>query len=780
MKLLIEEYQYDAKDVVDVLDGLFTLQDVDNKISVNYVGYYYNPKIKDCVFVLPKVLLDEPKKRDENDRGKVFGKYDPTSLINLDENEREEDEEKRLKPHERKFLYEFAVWIHRAIVVYNESHKDNGIVLRKEIESDGNGAKRKSNTLLDVILALIRFNKENRSFFTFILKNLHSGFNKINWGKTISGTTAVVQNEEPIYLNPVNKKRQINFEEELIVIFFSILNYVAERFGFRTEIPFGFKLITGNQFERYINGFGTRRLRQIKYKYYSDIAVRLWDLCYAFFDKAYQIKMSTSQNEYLLVKSFHIVFEAIIEELIGDNDVPAGLKEQEDGKLVDHFYTYKGLISNRQEENDVYYIGDSKYYKIGSDPGKESVYKQYTYARNVIQWNLNLFLPKDKDMTEEQLAALREDKGRFGKIKLRDEVTEGYNVIPNFFVSANIDPDTLSYKDKTEEHKKQPPISRHFTNRLYDRDTLLLSHYDVNFLFVLSLYARNNAGAKESYKVTVREKFRESIQIILNNHFKFFAMQAHPDVDSEEYFKTHFKDVVGKTFSPYRNDNIYSLALDMTDPESQQLLDKLREDFYVVDCPLGTEPSGEIIKEIEKQGDVVREKVYDGSFLTCVVRKNEEGEDEDEKLVRLHELFLNHQAEGTTYVMLNMPNGDLSEIKYLLPIVHNEVDGYYDIKDIRFGQRTKKIVKEGITIPIPAPTLRIRIGEYHPFTRTYTNGIVPRMSNQIWTPQYLKEHIFDKANTYSSDDADNAPILAEEPYSLYGYQEPDEYDYIED
>lgn len=31
MKLLIEEYQYDVADVTDVLDGLFTLQDVEQK-----------------------------------------------------------------------------------------------------------------------------------------------------------------------------------------------------------------------------------------------------------------------------------------------------------------------------------------------------------------------------------------------------------------------------------------------------------------------------------------------------------------------------------------------------------------------------------------------------------------------------------------------------------------------------------------------------------------------------------------------------------------------------
>lgn len=752
MKLLIEEYQYNAKDVVDVLEGLFTLQDVDNKISVSYVGYYYNPseKVRDCVFVLPKVLIDE--------HGLVFGKYDPAKLIHLDR------DEVKLEPHEKKFLYEFAVWIHRAIVVYNTANENNGIVLRRVIESDGNGAKKKSNTLLDVILALIRFNKENRSFFTFILKNIHSGFNKINWGKTISSTAAVVQGEEPIYLNPVNKKRQVNFDEELIVIFFSILNYVAERFGFRTEIPFGFKLITGNQFERYINGFGMRRLRQIKYKYYSDIAVRLWDLCYAFFDKTYQIKMSTSQSEYLLVKSFHIVFEAIIDELIGDKDVPKGLQEQEDGKLVDHFYTYKGLVSNREEENDVYYIGDSKYYKIGSDPKGEAVYKQYTYARNVIQWNLNLFLDeKSKDS----------EKDRYKNIRLRDDITEGYNVIPNFFVSANINPATLSYEDKTEEHKKQPPVSRHFNNRLYDRDTLIISHYDVNFLYVLSLYARNNAGAKEAYRSSVREKFRKSIQDILNKSFKFYAMEAHADVDSVKYLKEHFKDVVGKVFSPYQNDNIYSLALDMSYPESQELIDKLKEDFYVAECKLGDEPSSVIQRAREQFGGAVRKVVFDGCFLTCLVRKNETAEDD----TRLFDLFSTHQAEGKTYVMLNMPSGNISEIRYLLPIVANGIDGYYEIEDVRFGQRTKNFEQDGVSIPVTMSTLKIRIGKYHPFGRTYTQGIVPRMSNQIWTPRYFKEHILDKDSVYFSE-AQTA-VLVQEPEAVYGHVESEEQDYIE-
>lgn len=693
MRLLIEEHQYNVTpEVLDALDGLFTLQDVEGKISVSYVGYYYNPKIRDVVFILPKVII--------NDAGLAFGKYDSAKIINLDEAEIEE--------RELKFLYEFAVWVHRAIVVFNDSHQDNTIVHRRQIEEAGNGgAKKKSNTLLDVILALIRFSKENKSFFTFVLKNIHSGFNKINWGRTISGTTAVVQGESPVYLNPVNKKRQINFDEELIVIFFSILHYVSDRFGFRAEIPFGFKLIKGAQFDRYISGYGRRRLRQIKYKYFSDVAVRLWDLCYAFFDKAYQIKVNASQSEYLLVKSFNIVFEAIIDELISDKDIPAGLKEQADGKLVDHFYTYEGLLIDRQENNDVYYIGDSKYYKLGHEPGKESVYKQYTYARNVIQWNLNLFLNPHKN---------REDWEKYSKIQLRDEQTEGYNVIPNFFISADINPETLDYNDRTVEHPHQPPVCRQFENRLYDRDTLIVSHYDVNFLFIIALYARNNPGAKAAWKAGVRDKFRAAIQRLLEDRFKFYALAAHPDVDAAAYFQANFQQTLGKTYRPFENGEVYSLALDK-DPkfaeENAALIEALRQNFYVVDCPLGEDPSGRLSTERVAVGDVESPAASRGKFLFGIVNKNRKAKDGRLEITKEYMAFANREA--TEFVMRNMPGGDITEVKYFVPMFDGGIAGYYAVNGISFGLRKQEVTADnGETVTVPMPCLNIRLSEYSP------------------------------------------------------------------
>lgn len=730
MKLLIEENQYNVADVADVLDGLFTLQDIEQKISVSYVGYFYNPKVRDVVFILPKVLIDE--------KGKVFGKYEPKDLINLDEAEIDE--------RERKFLYEFSVWIHRAIVVYKQSHEKNDIVLHRQIESAGKGGKKKTgNTLLDIILALIRFNRENRQFFTFILKNIHSGFNKINWGKTIARTTAIVQEELPTYLRPVNKKRQVNFDEELLVIFFSILQYVSDTYGFKSEINFGFKLITGAKFRRYLDGYGRTRLRQIKYKYFSDTAVKLWDLCYAFFDKSYKIKMTISPEEYLLVKSFHIVFEAMIDELIGDKNIPAGLQKQDDGKLVDHFYTYPGLLIDEKADNDIYYIGDSKYYKLSNEPGKESIYKQRTYVRNVIQWNLDIWERGNADRGN-----------RFERIQLRDDVTEGYNVIPNFFISARID-NELSYQDCTEPHPTQPPISRHFNNRLYDRDTLLLSHYDVNFLFILSLYARNNAASKAAWRESVRTKFREAVQGMLRKNFEFYALQAHPDVDASAYFKAHFQDTLGKTFRPYENQGIFSLALDKAYPEeNNHLLSTLGENFYVVPIELGENPSDRLATEQDVKGSI-ESSAGMGKFLFGIVNKTRTAKDGRQEISPEYETFFNHEA--TTYVMRNMPGGDIMSARYFVPMYDGGISGYYEIKGITFGSRkeivTRKetyeveklvngkmtIIKKTRKVPVldesgnvvftPMPCLNIKLGKYNPLGDHVTE--VPKFRN--WNGQ---------------------------------------------
>ena len=595
MRILIEEYQYSVtddkrrNDLKVILQELGGFENLERKVCVNCVGYYYSTQLKDCVFILPKVLLSVTKDKGEL----VFGEHRPEDIINIDSNSLLTEQQKR-------FIYEFAVWIYRAIDVYRTKNSKSQIIYYRHIAKVGNGRRRMSNTFLDVLLSLIQFNKDNQNFFFFTLRNQHSGLNKINWTKTISRSKAFINDDGcPVYMNPVNKKRCINFDEELLVIFFSILNYINDTYGFAAEININFPLIPKYQFENMMKGMGKIRLCQIKYKYFSDKALQLWELCYAFFDRAHKVSMSPEIQDYLLAKNFNIVFEDIIDELIGDHNIPAGLKEQDDGKLVDHMYTYKGLTTY-EEDKPIYYIGDSKYYKRGTNIGKESVYKQFTYARNVIQWNLNLFMNDDTDDS-----ILQYDKKNFGNVpKLRDDVTEGYNVIPNFFISAKLD-DNLSYQDRIEITDKQ---NTHFTNsqfknRLFDRDTLLVCHYDVNFLYVVSLYARNNNLQKQTWKNKVRKMFREEIQKMLSNQYNFYAMQVHPNEDARKYLQEHFQQTLGKVFTPFNNSQIFSLALDKTDPEgnNNELLAELRKHFFIIENSIGNSPEGTIAEVVEKE-----------------------------------------------------------------------------------------------------------------------------------------------------------------------------------
>lgn len=618
MRILIEEYQYDYEDVYDVLRGLGVLQDVEGKVSLSYVGYYFNddPDVNDCVFILPKVLLEG-----EFGKEKVFGHFEPRDLIKAEDC-------KDLTTEEHAFIYNLSVWIYRAITVFRDHEFDrmedgkrqSSIVLYKRAPMMGHTRKRKANTFLDVLLTLQEWNKRNESFVMFIVKNLHSGHNKINWMRTISRSQAVIQEsiggtcrQDVSYLNPINKKRQINFDEELLVIYYSILQHMHDKYGFPVSINVNFPLIRGDKFKRYIGGYGKRRLKQIKYKYFSDKALELWELSYAFFDRPDNIMLNVDQREYLLVKSFHVVFEAIIDELIaGDQKLPKELKDQPDGKRVDHIYQYHELTNNDKDDN-IYYIGDSKYYKRGNSLGKESIYKQFTYARNVIQWNIDLF---NDGKTEE----------KYGHVKLRDDVTEGYNIIPNFFISANqnvlLPEDDIKLIDNDKEadkRRQQYYLSRQFKNRLFDRDTFLLAHYDVNFLFVVALYGRNHSASKAQWRSKVRQMFRNEIQQMLKENFEFYAITAKSDVNPDVYIKENFQKLLGKVYHPFDNregsdQQYFSLALRKPEKEKEyyekvvknpalgekmmkEIADEneavmfdLRQAFYIAKCPLGIAP----------------------------------------------------------------------------------------------------------------------------------------------------------------------------------------------
>ena len=217
-----------------------------------------------------------------------------------------------------------------------------------------------------------------------------------------------------------------------------------------------------------------------------------------------------------------------------------------------------------------FYIGDSKYYKRSKNDttilGEKSIYKQYTYAKNVIQSNINLFLDDKDDGSQHQL---------------RDELTDGYNPIPNFFISARI-PNRkdgskfLSFEDsQLETQADGVQFNRQFENRLFDRDTLLLCHYDVNFLYIVSLYGRANKSKQAVWRDYVRNEFRKKIQETFNKLYEFHVIQPRAGMDCYQFLKENFSLLNGKLYRSKSDKNYLILALMKGDDESKKLWDKL-------------------------------------------------------------------------------------------------------------------------------------------------------------------------------------------------------------
>lgn len=266
-----------------------------------------------------------------------------------------------------------------------------------------------------------------------------------------------------------------------------------------------------------------------------------------------------------------MVFEDMIDSLISDDTKEKNekLKDQPDGKIVDHIYHYGSLV----REDDIYYIGDSKYYKEGHDPGENSIYKQFTYAKNVIQMNMDVTSPSEQ----------------IGRGNYYDDVTEGYNITPNFFIRGIVNPLRLNYieaeLEQVLDNKKMPDVERrwHHKNRLFDRDTLFVLKYSINFLFVLSAYAAGRVD--EAYKNHIREKFKKHLIEELDRKYHFYLLQSKSE--RKDAVDKHFRLLNGKIFNSFKDDRLLLCAYEKGKRGAIQLFEQIRGDFKVIPYKLG-------------------------------------------------------------------------------------------------------------------------------------------------------------------------------------------------
>ena len=235
----------------------------------------------------------------------------------------------------------------------------------------------------------------------------------------------------------------------------------------------------------------------------------------------------------MIAKDFNIVFEAMTDRLISDDKdcLPKGLREQRDGKIIDHIYKDKAPFGT----GHVYYIGDSKYYLDDNRISGESVYKQYTYARNVIQECINLSYRHPEEYRRLDL-------------RYRDSLTEGYCPTPNFFIRGKFFTESDNPFSTTELYINKLPFNRHndiqyqFPDRLFDRDTLILMTFEVNFLYLLRAYAAGNDVSHA--RAALRSRFRKGFMETLESLYDIRPLENA----TKEYLERNFRELNGKVF----------------------------------------------------------------------------------------------------------------------------------------------------------------------------------------------------------------------------------------
>ena len=65
MRIIIEGHKYLAASVKNVLHGIDALENVEGYVILNYVGYFYNTLLCDCVLILADFNLQKQQNTDK-------------------------------------------------------------------------------------------------------------------------------------------------------------------------------------------------------------------------------------------------------------------------------------------------------------------------------------------------------------------------------------------------------------------------------------------------------------------------------------------------------------------------------------------------------------------------------------------------------------------------------------------------------------------------------------------------------------------------------------------
>ncbi len=548
MRIFIEGESYSIDILKPVFGDKFYMPNGINGVIDN-VGYYHSID-NEVIYLLPKVFIDT--------KGLILNKYHKNLFV---ENKIDDVIE---SPDELNWLKQFLIIFYKGLIEYRERYS-NSIESKGDVLQLSTSLGENEYSFLDIVLSFVNFHRKNKKTILFIHKKQTSTkHKKVNWSKTVRKSNPFVTNEGiPIYSELNVKKKNIDTEEELLCMFYSVLNHLKTEYNLSIQIDESYIIYKGNAYKK-LAANAPKILKKIRYKYFSDTLVKMYKLLELYFSKSNKVSIQNKNEDFIMVKYYHLIFEDMIDKLITSKidkkETSKGislkkLKENKDGKIIDHLFEYDSLIDC---DESIFYIGDSKYYKTNNKVQENSIYKQFTYAKNVIQFNIDL---------------LNEGKKINNKIRYRDKVTEGYNITPNFFIQGVVTDIFDFEEDKLViDFDKGIKHSYHFKERIFDRDSLFVNHYSINFLFVLKSYTNKSSFELEKYREYIHKKFRSNFVSYLKkqNLFKFYYTEFENKELLKQFIDIEFRNLSGRVYISKSNEKRLILALNSSDSELKE------------------------------------------------------------------------------------------------------------------------------------------------------------------------------------------------------------------
>jgi len=550
MKVLIEGEKYPTTLLEEVFDDpKFYTQDGLSG-TINCVGYYHSYDKNVIVYILPKVFIKD---------GKAFN-LSPDEMFNLNL----QDSFKHNPDH--LWIRQLLIYFYNSVAEFRKRYKDTIITDSSQTFELNTNLGLNEYSYLDLVLSFVNFYRKNRS--TILYHHIEFTSNqakKARWEKTIRVSSPILlSNKAPLYTEIRNTKKQVNDEEELLCYFFSILNHFKKEHDLPVTLDKSYKILTGSAFEK-LQKNGLSKLRKIKHRYFADTLKRIYQLCTLYFNKTDRSSTKRKREEFISVRNYNIVFEDMIDKLFSEpvdektvDGVSIGnMKHNKDGKIIDHIFKHQSLI----DTTNIFYIGDSKYYKTNTEADRLSTYKQFTYAKNVIQFNIDLLNKKNS----------------YQDVRYRDPLTEGYSISPNFFIYGYLYDETV-FDEPILEKYREPKNSFHFEERLFDRDTLFVLQYRINFLFVLKSYTAANNLRSVAFRNSTKEIFRKEFIDYFNDSdkCKFKLYERQFESIPVAFVNEHFRLLNGRAITV--NENTLLLAVHQKDSGNAEL-SRLIADF---------------------------------------------------------------------------------------------------------------------------------------------------------------------------------------------------------